>query len=74
MVNFSSKAALRIRASYNSIDLIDSPAVDTGYIQIGRIFVGRKFKPKKSWWCEKCFVEVYNRRCLHCGKLERDKA
>lgn len=25
-----------------------------------------------SWYCEPCAVEVYERRCPHCGKLERD--
>jgi hypothetical protein len=26
-----------------------------------------------SWFCEPCKVEVYDRRCRHCGKLERDQ-
>jgi hypothetical protein len=26
----------------------------------------------RSWYCEPCAVEVYGRRCLHCGKLKRD--
>lgn len=26
-----------------------------------------------SWWCEPCKVEVYARRCPHCGKLEKDR-
>lgn len=30
----------------------------------------RKFE---SWWCEKCSVEVYDRRCPHCGKTKREK-
>lgn len=25
-----------------------------------------------SWFCEPCKVEVYDRRCRHCGKLERE--
>jgi hypothetical protein len=31
-------------------------------------------KLPKSWWCDTDKVEVYDRRCPHCGKLERDKA
>lgn len=27
-----------------------------------------------SWYCEQCAVEVYERRCPHCGKLEKDKS
>jgi hypothetical protein len=27
----------------------------------------------KSWWCHKCCVEVYDRRCPHCGKRECDE-
>lgn len=27
-----------------------------------------------SWFCDPCKVEVYERRCRHCGKLERDLA
>lgn len=27
----------------------------------------------RSWFCDPCKVEVYERRCPHCGKLERDK-
>jgi len=25
-----------------------------------------------SWFCDPCKVEVYERRCPHCGKLERE--
>jgi predicted RNA-binding protein with PUA domain len=32
----------------------------------------REAKPP-SWFCYQCKVEVYERRCPHCGKLERDK-
>jgi len=28
--------------------------------------------PPKSWYCDQCHVEVYERRCPHCGKLKRD--
>lgn len=28
----------------------------------------------RSWYCEPCAVEVYERRCPHCGKLEKDKS
>lgn len=28
----------------------------------------------KSWYCDQCHVEVYDRRCPHCGKLEKDKS
>lgn len=26
-----------------------------------------------SWFCDPCKVEVYERRCPHCGKLERER-
>jgi predicted RNA-binding protein with PUA domain len=26
-----------------------------------------------SWYCEPCAVEVYDRRCPHCGKTERER-
>lgn len=29
---------------------------------------------KKSWYCHKCAVEVYERRCPHCGKLEHEES
>jgi len=32
--------------------------------------MARKFE---SWWCERCKVEVYDRRCKHCGKLKWEK-
>lgn len=25
-----------------------------------------------SWYCDQCHVEVYDRRCPHCGKTERE--
>gem|GEM_PF-6690130 len=28
----------------------------------------------RSWYCHKCAVEVYDRRCPHCGKLEDDES
>ena len=28
---------------------------------------------REAWYCEPCAVAVYDRRCPHCGKLERDK-
>lgn len=31
-----------------------------------------KISTSRSWYCDKCHVEVYERRCPHCGKLERD--
>jgi hypothetical protein len=30
-------------------------------------------KPRESWYCEACAVEVYDRRCPHCGKLKSEK-
>lgn len=27
----------------------------------------------KSWYCDPCSVEVYDRRCPHCGKTKREK-
>lgn len=35
---------------------------------------GRKLSQPESWYCGNCAVEVYERRCKHCGKLERDKS
>lgn len=35
-----------------------------------------RMKPRavfKSWYCEPCAVEVYERRCPHCGKLQNEK-
>jgi len=29
---------------------------------------------RKSWYCDKCCVEVYQLRCVHCGKSEREPA
>jgi rubrerythrin len=29
---------------------------------------------RQSWRCEKCRVEVHDRRCPHCGKTKREKA
>lgn len=26
----------------------------------------------KSWYCDQCHVEVYERRCPHCGKTKRE--
>lgn len=34
---------------------------------------GWLWKVFHSWWCEPCSVEVYHRRCPHCGKLKGDK-
>lgn len=28
----------------------------------------------KSWYCAPCAVEVRERRCPHCGKLEQERA
>lgn len=28
----------------------------------------------RSWYCDQCHVEVYERRCPHCGKTEREPA
>lgn len=27
----------------------------------------------RSWFCESCKVEVYERRCPHCGKTKRER-
>ena len=27
----------------------------------------------KSWYCDRCHVEVRQLRCVHCGKSEREK-
>lgn len=26
------------------------------------------------WYCDQCHVEVYDRRCQHCGKTKREKS
>ena len=26
-----------------------------------------------SWYCDQCQVEVYQHRCLHCGKTKRER-
>lgn len=28
---------------------------------------------EKSWYCDQCQVEVYQLRCPHCGKTEREE-
>lgn len=30
-------------------------------------------KKQRSWWCDQCSVEVYDRRCVHCGKTKRER-
>lgn len=32
-----------------------------------------KIPVRRSWYCDQCAVEVYDRRCQHCGKLKGDK-
>ncbi len=32
-----------------------------------------KAEVARSWFCEKCKVEVYQTRCPHCGKSEKEK-
>lgn len=27
----------------------------------------------QSWYCESCAVEVYQLRCVHCGKTKRER-
>lgn len=27
-----------------------------------------------SWYCHNCHVEVYQLRCPHCGKSQREKS
>lgn len=35
---------------------------------------GRRLAQPESWYCSNCAVEVYDRRCKHCGKTEREKS
>lgn len=27
----------------------------------------------QSWWCDRCSVEVYQLRCVHCGKTKQER-
>ena len=40
----------------------------------GMIEAGREAaRPaQRSWWCDQCSVEVYQLRCIHCGKSKRE--
>lgn len=29
--------------------------------------------PEPSWYCDQCQIEVYERRCPHCGKTWKEK-
>lgn len=29
-------------------------------------------RASESWYCDQCHVEVYERRCQHCGKTKRE--
>lgn len=40
--------------------------------KIGRERVSSVVRVTQSWYCERCAVEVYERRCLHCGKLKHE--
>lgn len=33
-----------------------------------------KAMPLRSWYCEPCAVEVYDRICQHCGKTKRQRS
>lgn len=33
---------------------------------------GKKLASEESWYCHKCSVEVYQYRCKHCGKNQRE--
>lgn len=37
------------------------------------LFAGCSGRAAESWYCERCAVEVYERRCPHCGKLKGDR-
>lgn len=30
-------------------------------------------KKARSWYCDQCHVEVYQLRCVHCGKSKRER-
>jgi hypothetical protein len=32
-----------------------------------------RYLAQRSWFCDPCKVEVYERRCPHCGKTERER-
>lgn len=35
---------------------------------------GKKLAQPEPWYCNNCAVAVHDRRCVHCGKLEKDKS
>lgn len=35
-------------------------------------WMAQKNRPS-SWYCEPCAVEVYQLRCVHCGKTKRER-
>jgi rubrerythrin len=35
--------------------------------------VFNKKPSQKSWYCDQCHVEVYERRCPHCGKTKNER-
>jgi rubrerythrin len=35
---------------------------------------GKWEQDQESWYCDPCAVEVYERRCPHCGKTKREKS
>lgn len=39
-----------------------------------RISQVAKVPDRKSWYCEPCAVEVYDRTCLHCGKTRLQRS
>ena len=48
--------------------------LDGGRVSVGAALASALASVKgQSWYCVPCAVEVYDRRCPHCGKLERDK-
>ena len=44
-----------------------------GLVEWGIEDAKRYYGQQKSWYCEHCAVEVYDRTCVHCGKTRRQR-
>lgn len=45
-----------------------------GLVEWGIEDAKRYYGQQKSWYCDQCAVEVYDRVCLHCGKTKRQRS
>ena len=54
---------------------LDGEKVDRVFPSKALVAIRPRANPPKpsSWYCDQCCVEVYERRCPHCGKTEREK-